>query len=76
MADEIKVEINLEAVTFGDFEKFGGSGLDTSDLVAFLDRVVVGGVRHLPLTMMRPIMDAFKAQMDTLGNPLDAEKKV
>ena len=75
MADEIKVEINLDAVTFGDFEKFSGSGLGSTDLVAFLDRVVVGGVRHLPLTMMRPIMDAFKAQMETLGNPLDSEKK-
>ena len=73
--DEIKIEINLDAVTFGDFEKFGGSGLGSTDLVAFLDRVVVGGVRHLPLTMMRPIMDAFKAQMETLGNPLDSEKK-
>ena len=73
--EEIKIEINIEPVTFGDFEEFDEIAKDPKRLVPFLESIVVGGARQLSITTMRAIMEAFKAQMETLGNPLDAQKK-
>jgi len=75
MAEEIKIVVNLDAMTFGDMELLGSGKAPVSDMIAILDRVVVGGVRHLPLTAMKSIMDAIKAETEKLANPEDSTGK-
>lgn len=69
MADEITISINLDALTVGDLvllDKAARGEIPMSDLVDLLDRVVEGGVRHLPLTALPKIIEALNAEVSAL----------
>lgn len=59
---EIKIEVNIDALTIGDLELLDRAGtkeLAPRELVGLLDRLVVGGVRHLPLSSMSNVATAI-----------------
>lgn len=69
---EISIRVDASAVTFGDLEMamgFDNGTVDLKELLPFLNRVVVGGVRHLPLSAMPAILEALTEAFSSLGNP-------
>lgn len=68
----LNLKVDLSGLTIGDltlFDSFQGGTQSNAALVEFLDRVVVGGARQLPLTALRDVMEAIKAEVGTLANP-------
>lgn len=66
---EIKIDISLDNLTFGDLEKLDKASrneLTPMELIELLDRVVEGDVRELPLTTMPQIIAALGAAMTEL----------
>lgn len=69
---EIQIRVDASAVTFGDLEMamgFDSGAVEIKELLPFLNRVVVGGVRDLPLTAMPAILEALTEAFSSLGNP-------
>lgn len=69
---ETEIRINLDALAIGDLEtldKAGRNELPIAVLVDLLDRIVEGGVRHLPLTALPQIVQALNAEVEKLANP-------
>jgi hypothetical protein len=67
------VQIDLEHLLIGDLEfleRAGNKDLPPSELVDFLDRVVVGGVRHLPLGRLVSIVEALGEAVSEAANPV------
>lgn len=57
-----KVEVDLSGLTIEDLifiEAMGAGTAKAADMVAWLDRVVVGGARHRPLTDLQQIVEAI-----------------
>lgn len=72
VADEIKID--LDELTFGDLEMAAawqnGQRFDQMALLEFLNRVVIGGVKHIKVKRLPEIMDAFtKAVAEQNENP-------
>ncbi len=68
---EIKVDVN--AMTLGDLEiidKAQRKEANLTELLDLLDRVVVGGARHLPLTALDAIVEKLQEQIGSVTNPL------
>ncbi len=67
MGEEVvEIKVDLDKLTFGDLEKFDELAAGTAsvkEIVGLLDRAVVGGVRHLPLSKMPEIVEAIKGAM-------------
>lgn len=60
-AQEHEIEVDVSRMTIGDlelFEQVQGTGAMPPGMIALLDRVVVGGVRHRPLVEIGPIATA------------------
>lgn len=57
-----EIVVNLENVTFGEIEKLmaGTASMTLKDQLDILDRVVVGGVRNLPISLKDQIMEAIR----------------
>jgi len=60
----------MEGLTFGDLEVLEtlsegaeNGSFKAGDMVGFLDRVVQGGVRDLPLSQMSEVVEALTAAM-------------
>lgn len=71
-AAPIEIKIDLDNLTIGDLETLDSAGrreLPMKDMIAFLERVVVGGVRHLPLSRMGAIIDALGEAIGEATNP-------
>jgi hypothetical protein len=70
---ELEIRVNLDTMTFGDLEMAlsaeSGENVDPRELLPFLNRVVVGGVKNIPLTAMPQIMDALTKALEGMSNP-------
>jgi hypothetical protein len=69
---EFDIRINTHALTFGDIEmamKFESGDVPVAEILPFLNRIVVGGVRDIPLDAMPAIMDALTKAFSEMGNP-------
>jgi hypothetical protein len=66
------IKVQLDALTIGDLERMDAAArgeVPMSQLIDLLDRVVVGGVRHLPLTALSDIIAALSAAIAEMSNP-------
>jgi hypothetical protein len=70
---EVQVVVDLDNLTIGDLpllERLGRDELTAEEVVDFLDGVIEGGVKHLPLRYMPEITAAFReATAEILGTP-------
>ncbi len=66
MATE-QIVIDLDKMTIADLATFDDT-TSMGPIVDLLDRVVEGGARHRPVTQLRAIVDALRAQIDTMTN--------
>ncbi len=65
------IRINLDRLTFDDLPRLmraGEGNLRADELVDLLDRVVEGGVRNRPLTLMPQVVDALNHALSGLKN--------
>ena len=72
------IQIDLEKAVNRDMiliEKLGKKEASQTELFEFLDRIVIGGASHLPLTTYGPILEAVARAMSELGNPKDGQGK-
>ena len=72
------ITVDLSGMTIGDlamFDAMSKKELSMSEMVTFLDRLVVGGARHLPLARLREVMAAVQVAVVELGNPTDGQGK-
>jgi hypothetical protein len=72
------LKVDLSCLTIGDlvlFDSLRTRQASQAELVAFLDRVVVGGASQLPLTRLGDVMTAIQESVATLGNPVDGQGK-
>lgn len=68
---QFDIKIDTHALTFGDIEmamQFENGDVPVAQVIPFLNRVVVGGVRHLPLDAMPAIMEALTDAFSEMGN--------
>lgn len=66
-----EIRINLDRLTFDDLPRLMRAGegvLSADELVELLDRIVEGGVRSRPLTLMPQIIAALNNAMSSLKN--------
>lgn len=76
-----KIVIEMGNLTFGDLEVLESlsegaenGNFKASDMVGFLDRVVEGGVRDLPLTQMSEVVETLTAAMaGVMGTSTESE---
>ena len=68
MADKpLEIVVNMEKMTIGDLELLDQSDqMSGKELIEFLDRIVEGDVRALPITALPQIVDAIKAQSEAV----------
>lgn len=78
MSDEtLQIKVDFSTLTIGDmalFDKFKDNQASNTELVKFLDRVVVGGASHLPLTALQDVMSALQDAVTEMSNPVVNEK--
>ncbi len=75
-SNKITVTVEIENMTIGDLELLDQAGrneLPASDLVAFLDRIVVEDARSLPITTLPQIVQALQEAVEQSTNPGTAE---
>ncbi len=73
------IEVDFSALTIGDlvlFDAFKSNSASQVEMVAFLDRVVVGGASRLPLTRLGEVVTAIAEATKQLANPVDGQGKV
>jgi len=78
MTDELKIEVNLDAMTIDDLvflEEAGNAKVKMAELKAFLDRVVVGGVGHLPIKALKDVAEAITDAVQAEANPTTDDGK-
>lgn len=72
----LEIQVNLEGLTFDDLqilEEVSGKDVSFKQMKAVLDKVVVGGVGHLPVTLMPQIAEVLKVKIKEMGNPVAAD---
>lgn len=72
MTEKIEIKIDINQLTFGDLEiidKASKGQTELREVIPLLDRIVVGGVRHLPITEMTNVMTAIEKATSDMGNP-------
>lgn len=78
--EPVKIVIDggaLAELTFGEYEillTLREKGI-TPELITFLERIVVGGVRDLSLSLYAPIIDALNEAIGGAANPEDEKGK-
>lgn len=68
----IEVEIDLDGLLIGDLElldKAKDGDLPAKEMVGFLDRIVKGGVRHLPMRYLGVIIEQLGDAISESVNP-------
>lgn len=74
--DAIRVDLSgLKIKDLALFEKFQSGAGSQSEIIALLDRVVVGGASELPLTMLGDIMAAISRELEIIAKPKDGQGK-
>lgn len=69
---ELNIIVNIDNLTMGDLEvldKAQRKETNVTDMLDLLDRVVEGGVRHLPLSAMQTIVDRIQEEVQRTTNP-------
>lgn len=56
------LDVDFSKLTLGDLRVIT-SEASTGDLIAFANKVVVGGVYHLPATELRPVMELVISEL-------------
>lgn len=72
------IRVDLSSLKIKDlalFEKMQGGSTSQGEIIAFLDRVVVGGASELPLTQLGDVMQAISAALDDMAKPRDGQGK-
>ena len=72
------ITVDRDAIKIPDlvlFESLGAKSASQADLVAFLDRVVVGGISQVPLHRLLEVVQAVRVVMDEMSNPKDGQGK-
>ena len=68
LPSEIEIAVNLDAFMIGDLHTLDrGQDRSPKALVGLLERVVVGGARHLPLRSIRLIGAQLRLEMEALA---------
>ena len=73
-----EILINLDNLLIGDLEKIDKASrneLPITELVEMLDKVVDGGVRHLPVTVLNDITKALTEAVTAAANPEAVEEE-
>ena len=68
----MKITLDFDKLTIGDLELLDRAGRGepvTSEIIALLDRIVEGGVRHLPLSRLPEVVEALTDAIGQLTNP-------
>lgn len=68
----IEIEIDLDGLLIGDMEvldRAKDGNLPMKELITFLDRVVAGGVKHLPMRYFSVIIDRLGDAIAESANP-------
>ena len=60
---ELIIRVDLGKLTFGDVEDMSNGKLSVMQQFELLNRAVVGGIRHLPVSCMGQIKAAMEAAM-------------
>ncbi len=81
----VTIQVNVDEMTIGDLEllekwavnskKEGvliGEEISVREVIAFLDRIIVGGVRQYKVTELGSIMEAVTKQIKSISNPVSA----
>jgi len=66
------VTVDLSKLVIADLEtldRASRNDLPVKELLDLLDRVVVGGARHLPLDQMSTIVEQLQAEISKTANP-------
>lgn len=70
MAEPMDIKVDMTSLTWGDMEALGKGGLSLTEQLNIMDRVVVGGCRHLPYLASRDaIMRAISEAMSGTDEP-------
>lgn len=72
VADTVEIKIDLDGLMIGDLEVLGRAEegtLSPRDMVVFLNRVVVGGVGHVPMRHLRSVIEALGKAITESANP-------
>lgn len=64
-----RVELDMDKMTIGDLELFDNPEGRMGPIIELLDRIVIGGARHRPVTEMRQIMDAVRRYTGDMADP-------
>lgn len=70
--EQQQIEVHLDRLTIGDLEvleRFSKQETSATELIDFLDRIIDGDVRSLPLAEMGNIIDAVQAGVGEAKNP-------
>lgn len=74
--EALHVALNLDGLTLGDLEMLD-SYSDTDnpppmrDILALLNKIVVGGVRDIPVTKLPALFEAVEAEIRQVADPFD-----
>jgi len=60
---ELVIKVDLGKLTFGDVEDMSNGKLSVTQQFELLNRAVIGGIRHLPVSCMGQIKAAMEAAM-------------
>lgn len=66
------ITIDLSKLVIADLEtldKASRNELPVKEMLDLLDRVVIGGARHLPLEAMATIVEKLQSEMQKTANP-------
>lgn len=69
---DIKIDVHLERLTIGDlevFDKFSRNETTLTEMIDFLQRVIDGDVRSMPMTSLASIMEAVTTGLSEAKNP-------
>lgn len=72
----LNVVVNIDNLLIGDLETLEMARrqeIGIKDMLDLLDRVVEGGVRHLPLRAMQTIVDRIQEEVQKTTNPPSGE---
>lgn len=76
VAQAESLTVDLDQLTIGDMELFDRIAVQKAsngEIVGLLNRVVVGGVNHLPYKQLPRVMEALKDALQAAGNPDSAQ---
>ena len=72
MADDVKIEINIDKISWGDMRLMFGLQNGNSDpmvIADLFDRFVVGGADAVPIARTMEVMEALTEAMEGIANP-------